>query len=64
MERLILPVLDENLQVPDYQHGFRKFHSTVTALNDFNIKVTDGFNKKPPLTRAYSARTAEPVQSF
>ena len=48
LERLILPTLDENLPVPDYQHGFRKFHSTVTALNEFNLNVTNGFTKKLP----------------
>ena len=46
LERLILPSLTEHLPVPDIQHGFRQHHSTVTALNDFNEAVADGFNMK------------------
>jgi hypothetical protein len=51
MERLILPTLDEHLDVPDIQHGFRRQHSTVTALNDFNQHISSGFNKKKPPDR-------------
>ena len=51
LERLILPTLDEHLEVPSFQHGFRKNHSTVTALHDFNKAVTDGFNLNPPPDR-------------
>ena len=49
MERLILPTMTEHLPVPDIQHGFRKHHSTVSALCDFNEDIAAGFNKpKPP----------------
>ena len=51
MERVILPILDECLPVPDVQHGFRKMHSTVTALHDFNQDICRGFNKKKPSQR-------------
>ena len=51
LERLILPTLTENLQIPEFQHGFRKNHSTVTALNEFNHHVTGGFNQKRPPNR-------------
>lgn len=51
LERLILPSLQENLDIPNFQHGFRQKHSTVTALNDFNINVSDGFSKKVPPDR-------------
>jgi hypothetical protein len=51
LERLILPTLQENLPIPDFQHGFRQLHSTVTALNEFNIQVSDGFSKKRPPDR-------------
>ena len=51
LERLILPSLNENLPIPDFQHGFRKNHSTVSALHDFNVDVTNGFNKKRPPNR-------------
>ena len=49
LERLILPVMTEHLPVPDIQHGFRKHHSTVSALCDFNEDIAAGFNlPKPP----------------
>ena len=51
LERLLLPTLTNHLPVPDHQHGFRKAHSTVSALNDFNQRVADGFNKKKPPDR-------------
>ena len=51
MERLLLPILDHHLQVPDFQHGFRKNHSTITALHDFNQDVSEGFNKNIPPDR-------------
>ena len=45
LERLLLPTLTEKLEVPVFQHGFRKSHSTVTALNEFNTQVATGFNQ-------------------
>ena len=51
LERLILPTLQENLPIPDFQHGFRQLHSTVTALNEFNAQVSDGFSQKRPPDR-------------
>ena len=51
LERLILPSLQENLPIPDFQHGFRQLHSTVTALNEFNTQVSEGFSKKRPPDR-------------
>ena len=51
MERLILPILDSHLKVPPFQHGFRKNHSTVTALHDFNQDICRGFNQKVPPDR-------------
>ena len=51
LERLLLPVLNENLEIPDFQHGFRRQHSTVTALNEFNIQVSNGFGKNTPPDR-------------
>ena len=51
LERLILPIMTEHLPIPDFQHGFRKNHSTITALNEFNDNVTNGFNKKIPPDR-------------
>ena len=51
LERLLLPTLTEHLPVPTHQHGFRAKHSTVTALNEFNLKVSEGFNKNKPADR-------------
>ena len=51
LERLLLPTLTEHLTVPDFQHGFRPEHSTVTALYDFNEAVAAGFNKEVPPDR-------------
>ena len=51
LERLILPDLQEHLPVPEFQHGFRGQHSTVTALNDFNQAISAGFNKRKPPDR-------------
>ena len=51
LERLILPTLTESLDIPVYQHGFRKNHSTVSALNDFNNQIASGFCKQRPPDR-------------
>ena len=50
-ERLLLPTLTDHLPIPRFQHGFRAQHSTVTALNDLNIDIVDGFNEKKPPAR-------------
>ena len=51
LERLILPTLNENLDIPQFQHGFRAQHSTVSALHDFTESIAAGFNKKKPADR-------------
>lgn len=51
LERLLLPTLTNNLELPDFQHGFRSDHSTVTALYDFTEAVAQGFNKNLPPDR-------------
>ena len=51
LERLLLPILTENLHLPNFQHGFRSNHSTVTALYDFTESVSKGFNKPLPPDR-------------
>ena len=51
LERLVLPVLTEKLPVPSFQHGFRKSHSTVSALSDLNEAVIGGFNAPRPAPR-------------
>jgi hypothetical protein len=51
LERLILPELTEHLPIPNFPHGFRKNHSTSSALNDLNQDITRGFNQKKPADR-------------
>ena len=51
LERILLPTLTSNLELPDFQHGFRSDHSTVTALYDFTEAVAQGFNKPLPPDR-------------
>ena len=33
MEKLVLETLTEHLQLAENQHGFRRMHSTITALH-------------------------------
>ena len=51
LERVLLPTLTDKLPVPAFQHGFRKQHSTVTALHEFNQSIANGFNQKKPANR-------------
>ena len=51
MERMLLPTLQEHLPIPDFQHGFRAQHSTVSALNELNQDISAGFNSKKPPAR-------------
>jgi hypothetical protein len=37
--------------MPDFQHGFRSKYSTISALNDLNQDISDGFNQKKPPSR-------------
>lgn len=51
LESIILIPLTESINLANHQHGFRKKHSTVTALNEFSDHVTKGLNKKKPVDR-------------
>ena len=51
LERLLLPLLDEHLEVPAFQHGFRAAHATVSALHDLNAEIATGFNRRKPMGR-------------
>lgn len=51
LERLVLPTLEEHLEIPDFQHGFRAKHSTMTALHDLNQAIATGFNQDLPPDR-------------
>ena len=49
-EKCLLPTIQKHLKCK-YQHGFRRNHSTTSALNGISAAITDGFNKKPPAER-------------
>ena len=51
LERLLLPMLNDHLTPPSFQHGFRAKHSTVSALNILNLDISAGFNKSKPADR-------------
>ena len=46
LEKIILPHITENIPNTQTQHGFKKEHSTTTALHNIHEKITQGFNKK------------------
>ena len=54
LEALLLPSLNESIQLADHQHGFRKARSTTTALQDIKNHITNGLNKKKPVDRTIS----------
>jgi hypothetical protein len=51
LEKIILPHLTDNVPNISSQHGFKKKHSTITALQEINHIITSGLNKKPPPDR-------------
>ena len=51
MESAVLPDLVEAAPLKTHQHGFRKLHSTTTALTEITNYITDGLNKKKPVQR-------------
>ena len=51
LEKIILPYITENINLPDHQHGFRQHRSTTTALHQINNLITTGFNQNQPPQR-------------
>ena len=51
LESVLLPELATSIPLADHQHGFRKGHSTQTALQTISHHVTTGLNIKPPVRR-------------
>ena len=50
LEKILLSFITEHIQKLPFQHGFKKQHSTATALHQINNTITKGFNQqKPPL---------------
>ena len=54
LESLLLPSINDSIQLANHQHGFRKVRSTTTALQDIKTHITNGLNKKPPVDRTVS----------
>jgi len=51
MEKLLLPILDQHLPESNIQHGFRRGHSTTSALLQLNSTIASGVNQKRPPSR-------------
>ena len=51
LEKIILPYITSNIPDITTQHGFKKQHSTNTALHRINNIITTGFNQHKPPTR-------------
>ena len=54
LEALLLPQVNEAVNLADHQHGFRKGRSTTTALHTINNFITTGLNMKKPVERTVS----------
>ncbi len=48
---MLLPTFTHHLSLAEHQHGFRKVHSTTTALSVINAQIVHGLNQKPPCER-------------
>ena len=48
LEKIILPIIINNIPTIQHQHGFKAKHSTVTALHNLNSYIAQGFNQKKP----------------
>lgn len=51
LEALILPYINNAFTPATYQHGFRKDHSTTTALHQIHEQISNGLNQKRPCSR-------------
>ena len=51
LERLLLPYLTAALHTNHTQHGFKKLHSTTTALLPLSSSIATGFNQQKPAHR-------------
>ena len=51
LERIILNRIQEYLPKKKFQHGYKKKHSTTTALQKITQTIADGFNKERPPKR-------------
>ena len=51
LEALLLPQLTHHLPAARHQHGFRKMHSTTTALTAITTQIAHGLNQQRPCER-------------
>ena len=54
LEALLLPLINDAVQLADHQHGFRKGRSTNTALQTILDHINTGLNRKKPVHRTIS----------
>ena len=47
MEKIILSKIRPHIQTSQHQHGFKKSHSTSTALTNISQHITNGLNQSP-----------------
>lgn len=52
LEALLLPFFTKHLTPATHQHGFRKVHSTTTALTPINMRVNRGLNQNRSCRRS------------
>ena len=52
LERIILKRILPHIPNVSYQHGYKKKHSTTTALQKITYLISKGFNKKQPPDRS------------
>jgi uncharacterized protein (UPF0147 family) len=51
-EALLLEIITAHTKLAPHQHGFRKGHSTVTALHRIQDQICNGLNQKRPCSRS------------
>ena len=54
LESILLPIITKAIPFASHQHGFRKGHSTTTALQEINNHIDQGLNQKRPVERTVS----------
>ena len=54
LEALLLPLVNDAIELADHQHGFRKGRSTTTALQAILDHINTGLNQKKPVQRTVS----------
>ena len=50
-EKLMLPSIHQHFPLANHQHGFRREHSTTTALHHISHQISHGLNQRKPCHR-------------